>query len=185
MPAQYHSCISSGLRGVKICPRMPNCMAQTVESGAYPSTACMPLSSQAESRRVIGAGFDLRAHMSRREPVALTRLRLIGCCGANCGTCRSFIIGQCVGCKLGCDDGTRNLKVSKCEVKRYCLGKGTLVTCADCDDYPKCRRIRAFHVRKGSKYADYRRPVDYIRRLGYRRYLRMARLWKGPYGPLN
>jgi len=116
---------------------------------------------------------------------SVNEMRLIGCCGANCGTCRSFIIRQCVGCRFGYDDGTRNLKVSKCEVKRCCLGKGTLVTCADCSDYPKCRRIRAFHVRKGSKYADYCRPVDYIRRFGYRRYLRMARRWKGPYGPLD
>jgi len=125
----------------------------------------------------------LSMQRERRDPAS--RLKFIGCCGANCGTCRSFIIGQCRGCKLGYNEGTRSLNASKCEIKRCCLGKGTLVTCADCGEYPKCERMRAFHGRKESKYVDYCRPIDYIRRFGYRRYLRMAGRWKGPYGHLD
>jgi len=115
----------------------------------------------------------------------LTRLMLIGCCGANCGTCRSFDLGDCKGCKIGYDDGTRNLGASKCGVKRCCLAKETLATCADCEDYPSCKRMRAFHIKKESKYAGYCRPIDYIRRFGYRKYVRMAARWKGPFGPLD
>lgn len=113
-------------------------------------------------------------------------LRLIGCCGANCSTCRSFILGQCRGCKIGYDDGTRSLKTVKCKVKLCCLTRGDMVTCADCGDYQGCDTIRAFHERKESKYRrDYHRPVDYIRKNGYSAYLRGARKWRGPFGPLG
>jgi hypothetical protein len=61
-----------------------------------------------------------------------------------------------------------------------------MVTCADCGDYQGCDTIRAFHERKESKYRrDYHRPVDYIRKNGYSAYLRGARKWRGPFGPLG
>ncbi len=123
--------------------------------------------------------------MPRQDRRTADELRLVGCCGANCGTCRSFIRGQCRGCRVGYDDGTRDLAATKCRVKMCCLGRGTLVTCADCGEYQTCERILSFHESKESKYKEYTRPVEYIRTHGYSEYLKNARKWKGPFGRLD
>lgn len=39
---------------------------------------------------------------------------LIGCCGAYCGTCRALLDKTCKGCKLGYDDGKRDIRAARC-----------------------------------------------------------------------
>ena len=48
-------------------------------------------------------------------------MRFIGCCGAYCRTCKSLIEGFCKGCKLGYDEGERDIYQSKCKTKICCF----------------------------------------------------------------
>ena len=45
-------------------------------------------------------------------------IREIGCCGAYCKTCRMASTGsQCKGCKLGYEEGQRDINKAKCKIK--------------------------------------------------------------------
>lgn len=109
----------------------------------------------------------------------------IGCCGAYCKTCMVFLTkGQCKGCKLGYDDGSRDLSKSKCAYKNCCFRDHHLETCADCPDYSSCELIHGFYAKNGYKYKKYQQAVEFIRANGYETFLKLADEWKGPYGKL-
>ena len=105
----------------------------------------------------------------------------IGCCGAYCRTCPEMRNGRCAGCKIGYDDGTRDIAKARCKMKVCCLGKG-LATCADCDSYASCETIQNFHSKNGYKYKKYRQAVLFIQEHGYRAFLKIADGWKNQYG---
>ena len=109
----------------------------------------------------------------------------IGCCGAYCKTCLEHRTTRCIGCKIGYQNGERDIKKAKCKMKVCCLAKKKLETCADCPDYPSCETIQGFHIKSGYKYKKYKQSIEFIRENGYGAFLRQADNWKGPYGKLE
>src|SRR4030042_1431022 len=107
-------------------------------------------------------------------------IKEIGCCGAYCKTCRQSISGSnCRGCKLGYENGERDINKSRCLIKVCCFRERQLETCADCDDYSGCKIINGLYGKKGYKYGKYCQSMEFIRENGYDRFLGMADAWKG------
>ena len=111
--------------------------------------------------------------------------RFIGCCGAYCKTCKSYIEKFCKGCKLGYNNKNRNINRSKCSMKICCFKEKLLETCADCSDYSKCKIINNFYSKNGYKYKKYKQAIDFIRNNGYCKFFKLADNWKNPYGKFS
>jgi hypothetical protein len=110
-------------------------------------------------------------------------IREIGCCGAYCKTCRESVTGDnCSGCKLGYDNGERDINKARCKIKVCCFRDRQLETCADCPDYSGCEIINGLYGKSGYKYGKYRQSIEFIRKNGYEKFLSLADGWKGPYG---
>jgi hypothetical protein len=109
----------------------------------------------------------------------------IACCGAYCKTCKIKAAPDCKGCKFGYEDGKRDINKAKCKIKLCCFRDKNLVTCADCNEYPTCQIIKSFHDKSGVKYKKYKEAMDYIKKYGYKKFLKQADTWKGPYGKLK
>jgi hypothetical protein len=113
----------------------------------------------------------------------------ISCCGAYCKTCMQWQKTKypkergCLGCKLGYEDGKRDISRAKCEIKVCCFGKKKLQTCVDCPEYP-CGILLKFWSKNGSKYQQYKRQLEFIKQNGYEEFLKHADKWKGPRGKL-
>jgi hypothetical protein len=69
--------------------------------------------------------------------------------------------GLCKGCKLGYDQGNRDIAKAKCAMKVCCYKNNHLETCADCIDYSKCERTQTFHSHKGYKYKKYKESIEF------------------------
>ena len=123
-------------------------------------------------------------HMVNRD-VHASPLKMIGCCGAFCSTCRPYITHVCKGCKPGYDDGTRDIAAARCAMKLCCLTKKNVETCADCPDYSNCLIIHEFFNKKGYKYKKYRQSLEFIRIMGYPAFLRTTGSWTCAYGRLD
>jgi hypothetical protein len=108
-------------------------------------------------------------------------IRETGCCGAYCGTCPVLREQACKGCKLGYDDGTRDIAKARCKIKVCCVGRG-LDSCADCAEYDSCGVIQGFYAKNGYKYAKYRQAIEFIRAHGYAEFLEIANRWTRQYG---
>jgi hypothetical protein len=105
----------------------------------------------------------------------------IGCCGAYCRTCPEYRNNRCQGCKIGYDNGERDIKKAKCRMKICCIEKA-LNTCADCDSYSTCAIIQRFYSKKSYKYKKYEEATLFIREKGYRYFLEIADGWKNQFG---
>ena len=136
--------------------------------------------SQGEGNTQYQSSGDASA---REDPVTL--IRFIGCCGAYCRTCGVLKEGVCKGCKLGYEQGERDITKAKCGMKVCCFKDRRLETCADCSDYAFCDKIRAFHLHKGHKYKKYKQSIEFIREKGYSAFLQCSEQWNGPYGKLD
>lgn len=123
-------------------------------------------------------------HMSDPGDAIASKIARIGCCGAYCATCPPLNDGTCKGCKLGYDDGKRDLRAARCAMKRCCLMDKKTDTCADCPDYAECRIIHEFFLKNGYKYGRYKESLEYIRKYGYPAFLEAAQSWKRAYGRL-
>jgi len=110
---------------------------------------------------------------------------MIGCCGAYCGTCRALLDRVCKGCKLGYNDGKRDIRAARCAMKRCCLIEKKLETCADCPEFLECPIIQGFFAKKGYKYRKYRESLEFIRRFGYQAFIESTHSWKCAYGSLK
>jgi hypothetical protein len=116
-------------------------------------------------------------------------IREIGCCGAYCRTCLEWQKEKypdelhCRGCKLGYESDKRDASRAKCKIKVCCFVERKLETCADCSDYP-CKTLEDFFCKKGYKYVQYRRQLEFIRQNGYVKYLTLADKWKRAHGKL-
>ncbi len=107
----------------------------------------------------------------------------IGCCGAYCKTCKVY--GKnCLGCKIGYDNGQRDIGKAKCSIKVCCVNKG-LVSCGVCPDYEICEIISGFHHKNSYKYSKYHESCEYIREYGAEEYCRAAQNWSNAYGKLK
>jgi len=113
------------------------------------------------------------------------QVTLIGCCGAYCGKCPALNDSTCKGCKLGYDNGKRDINAARCSMKRCCLMEKKVNTCADCPDYGECRIIQAFFAKNGYKYRKYWSSLEFIRKYGYPAFLTAACSWKRAYGNLE
>jgi len=111
-------------------------------------------------------------------------IREIGCCGAYCKTCRAHREGSCRGCKLGYEIGERDIDKAKCKIKVCCFKEKKLETCADCSDYP-CEILKEFWSKKGWKYKQLRKQLEFIRNNGYEEFLNKANKWKNCRGRLD
>ena len=114
----------------------------------------------------------------------LLTIRGIGCCGAYCETCRSYRGGGCRSCKLGYDTGERDINRAKCKIKVCCFKERKLETCADCPDYP-CEILKDHWAKKGWKYQQTRKQLEFIRKKGYEEFLKRADTWKNCRGRLE
>ena len=112
-------------------------------------------------------------------------VKYIGCCGAYCRTCRAFMEGFCKGCKLGYENGKRNIDNARCKIKLCCFRERKFETCADCADFNSCMIISRLYEKKGYKYRKYKESIEFIRKEGYAAFFKSADLWKGPYGKLK
>ena len=90
--------------------------------------------------------------------------------------------GVCKGCKLGYDQGNRDISKAKCAMKVCCFRAKHLETCADCSEYLKCEIIRSFQSKKGFKYKKYKQSIEFIRKNGYSAFIKFADEWNGPLG---
>ena len=114
----------------------------------------------------------------------------IGCCGAYCRTCIEQQQNKyanetiCRGCKLGYGSGKRDLSKAKCKIKVCCFKENRLETCADCQKYP-CDILGEFWNKKGWKYKQYGKQLEFIRQNRYEEFLKIANEWKGPHGKLE
>jgi hypothetical protein len=111
-------------------------------------------------------------------------IREIGCCGAYCGTCKVYEEKLCLGCKLGYDNGKRDISKAKCEMKVCCIQKG-FNSCADCDTYISCKIIQTFYSKNRYKYKKYKEAIDYIIANGYEKFITIADKWTMQYGKYN
>ena len=105
----------------------------------------------------------------------------IGCCGANCGTCKCLEQNTCLGCKVGYISGTRDITKAKCKIKICCMNK-QYITCGDCAEYEICSIINDFYNKNGYKYMKYKQATEYIRKYGYDTFISVANTWKNAYG---
>jgi len=90
----------------------------------------------------------------------------------------------CLGCKLGYESGKRDISKAKCEIKVCCFKERRLETCADCPDYP-CEILEEFWSKRGWKYKQYRKQLQFIRQKGYEEFLKRASEWNGPHRKLE
>ena len=121
--------------------------------------------------------------MSSDDPCYDGEIRTIGCCGAYCKTCPPFTSGYCKGCKLGYEDGKRDITRAKCEIKVCCFINRKLETCADCPEYG-CDILANFWGKNGQKYTKYRESTEFIQAYGYSAFIEKAVGWKRAYGKL-
>jgi hypothetical protein len=89
----------------------------------------------------------------------------------------------CLGCKLGYDNGERDIAKAKCEIKVCCFAKHKLETCADCPNYP-CPLTHKVYGKNGYKYKQYQKQLEFIKQNGYEEFLKRAEKWNGPKGKL-
>jgi hypothetical protein len=117
-------------------------------------------------------------------------IREIGCCGAYCKTCITWQKEKypnertCLSCKLGYEQGKRDASKAKCKIKVCCFMEKNHETCIDCSNYP-CEILEAFWNKKGWKYKQYRKQLEFIKHNGYNEFLKRADKWKGPRGKLE
>jgi len=93
--------------------------------------------------------------------------RYLGCCGAYCKTCKSYIEKTCRGCKIGFDTGERDINKAKCKIKICCFKEKKQDTCADCLEIEKCNLIGDWFSKKGYKYKKYQESIYFIKKQGY------------------
>lgn len=105
----------------------------------------------------------------------------IGCCGAYCGSCPVLDTGNCRGCKIGYENGERDITKARCRIKVCCITKNH-ATCADCLEYTACPNLNEFYSKHGYKYKKYWEATLFIRNNGYNTFLKIADTWKNAYG---
>ncbi|NYT18760.1 MAG: DUF3795 domain-containing protein [Methanosarcinales archaeon] len=108
----------------------------------------------------------------------------IGCCGAYCKTCREFRNNNCRGCRLGYEDGGRDINRAKCKMKLCCFRDKGYETCADCPEWESCDIVQEWY-KKGYSRGKCRESIEFIRKEGYGKFIKIADKWKNHYGKLD
>lgn len=105
----------------------------------------------------------------------------IGCCGAYCKTCNIYPGNICKGCKTGYKNKERDITKAKCKMKVCCI-KRDLISCADCIQYESCKKLQGFYKKNGYKYKKYKEAIEFIRKNGYNKFIKIADNWIMQYG---
>ena len=111
-------------------------------------------------------------------------IRHIGCCGVFCKTCKPFNDGFCKGCRLGYDDGKRDINKAKCKIKLCCLKEKEYETCADCEEFSTCDKIITRFGKEKYNFKKCMQFLEFIKKNGYSKFTKIAKNWKGPYGKI-
>jgi len=90
-------------------------------------------------------------------------------------------VKACRGCKLGYQNGTRDISKAKCKIKVCCIMKN-YNSCADCDIYESYAIISKFQSNNGYKYRKYRQALEFVRLHGYAKFIEIADKWKIQFG---
>lgn len=98
-------------------------------------------------------------------------------CGAYCKTCRAYSEESCRGCKQEYEKGERDITKAKCKRKVCCFRDKRVETCVDCCDYP-CKILEEFWGKKGWKYQQYKKQLEFIRKNEHKEFLKKANKWK-------
>ena len=109
----------------------------------------------------------------------------IGCCGAYCRTCKAFLEDFCKGCKLGYENGERDINKVKCKIKVCCFKNMEYDSCADCAKLDSCKIIGDLYSKNGYKYKKYKEAIEFIKQNGYEDFIQLADKWNGAYGKLK
>jgi hypothetical protein len=109
----------------------------------------------------------------------------IGCCGVYCKTCKPYIDGFCKGCRLGYEDGKRDINKAKCIIKLCCMKEKEYETCADCAEFLSCEKIITKFGKEKYNYKKCMQCLDYIKKNGRDKFIKIASKWKGPFGILE
>jgi hypothetical protein len=105
----------------------------------------------------------------------------IGCCGAYCRTCTAFREQVCKGCKIGYENGEREISKAKCKIKVCCINSKHQ-SCADCNEYAACNTVNDFYNKNGYKYRKYKQATEFIKKYGYDAFFEIADNWKNAHG---
>lgn len=111
-------------------------------------------------------------------------LKYIGCCGTYCKTCKPYIEGYCKGCKLGYYTGKRDINRAKCIIKLCCIKEKKYSSCADCDKYLTCKKIKKKFGNDKYNFKKCMQCLDFIKNNGYDKFTKIADKWKGPFGKI-
>jgi hypothetical protein len=109
----------------------------------------------------------------------------IGCCGTYCKTCKPFIDGFCKGCRIGYEDGKRDINKAKCIIKLCCMKEKGYEMCADCGEFSSCDKIKTKFGKEKYNFKKCMQCLDFIKKNGYSKFIKIAENWKGPYGKLE
>lgn len=88
----------------------------------------------------------------------------------------------CKGCKIGFDTSKRDINNAKCRIKLCCFRDNKFETCADCSKLESCNIIGSWHGRAGNKYKKYKQAIEFIKKEGYPKFVKLADKWKNTYG---
>jgi hypothetical protein len=94
------------------------------------------------------------------------------------------ITGYFKGCKLGYDDGKRDITKAKCKMKVCCFSIKKQETCDVCPELQGCDILADFHDKNGYKYRKYKESLEFIKANGYAEFVERAKDWKRAYGKL-
>jgi hypothetical protein len=111
--------------------------------------------------------------------------RYVGCCGAYCKTCNSFLEGFCISCKDDVDTDERDINKTKCKIILCCYRDKNFDSCADCSELESCNIIGNFYSKSGYKNSKYKQVVEFIKLNDYSKFIKIADRWKCAYGKLE
>ncbi|WP_455392197.1 DUF3795 domain-containing protein [[Eubacterium] cellulosolvens] len=112
-------------------------------------------------------------------------IKYIGCCGVYCKTCKPLSDGFCKGCRLGYDDGKRDINKARCIIKLCCMKEKDFETCAECEEFSSCDKIQTKFGKEKYNFKKSMQCLEFIKRNGYLKFIKIADKWKGPFGKLE
>jgi hypothetical protein len=65
---------------------------------------------------------------------------------------------------------------------KVCCIKSKLKSCADCAKFASCEPLQGFYMKNGYKYRKYKEALEFIRKNGYCKFMKIADTWTMQYG---
>ena len=109
----------------------------------------------------------------------------ISCCGAYCKTCKELIDENCKGCKLGYENGERDINKAKCKIKLCSFKDNNYITCSDCDVFTNCDIYNSRFKVGTYNNKKYLGVLIFIKENGYDSFIKIADTWKRHQGKIK